>query len=68
MLQIIYQLNGINTPNNTKEANNYEVILSILAIFETKSADNQGENPRITNFVQKMKTMDRQKREYQDHG
>ncbi len=51
---------------SNKGTNNYEEILSILAIFKTKSADIQGKNPRITNFVHKMITADKQNREYQD--
>ncbi len=56
----------MNTPNNTEVTNNYEEILSILAIFKTQSADNQGKNPRIKNFVHKMKTADKQNCEYRD--
>jgi len=50
-----YQLNDMNTPNNSKEATYYYEILSNLAIFVTLSANNRGSNPRIQNFVHKMK-------------
>ncbi len=56
----------MNTPNSTKEGSNYEQIVSNLTIFENKSADNRGENTRITNFVNKIKTADKQNRKYQD--